>query len=272
MPVILLLFLTPACLIEQWPDPASWFVSPEVSVGLTWFGVFLEIVLALLITRRTKRALAAGQSRESALRGYLRGRSYHMLGLFLTYGLGLYAFNYGGAVHYLWARDGKPMPGAELLLLAPFFATLILSWACFYGAERAFWAESDDSDGTPPRFFTRLAFVWFHLRQNLALVFLPVLLIVAEKELRRLFPSLGDSWQTQASIGGTVMVLAVFLTMPWILRLVLGMRPLPDGPLRQRLLAQHGGCVFASAMYWSGTRGGASPTPWWSASFPTCAT
>jgi STE24 endopeptidase len=58
---------------------------------------------------------------------------------------------------------------------------------------------------------------------------------MGEKELRRLFPDLNHSWQTQASIAGVVVALTVFVTMPWILRLVLGLRPLPAGPLRDRL-------------------------------------
>jgi len=234
MPVLLLLFLTLACLPERWPTPPSW-INLRNSILLTWLGVLVEVLFAALITLRVQRRLRQGKlSHDNVLRHYLRGRRWHMLGLFVTYGLALYVFRFGWAVHTLWTRNDVVLPGAELLLLSPFFASLLLSWACFYSAEKAFWLDSSPEPARP--FFTRRGFVWFHLRQNLALVFLPIVLLMGEKELRRLFPDLNQSWQTQASIAGVVVALTVFVTMPWILRLVLGLQPLPAGPLRDRLM------------------------------------
>ena len=258
MPVLLLLFLTLACLPETWPELA-WVPSPLASIGFTWVGVGVETAFAALIAHWAKRALLVDKlPRETVLRGYMRGRWFHTCGLFLTYGLALYAFGYGWAVHFLWSRDGVPLPGAEVLLLAPFFASLILSWAFFHGAECAFWSESAGSE-VQRKFFSKRAFVWFHLRQNLALVFLPVLLLVLQKEAIRLFPALGKSWQTQVSIAGAVLVLIIFLTMPWIVRLVLGLKPLPAGPLRDRLLAtaRRLNFRFSDILLWN-TRGGSA--------------
>jgi Zn-dependent protease with chaperone function len=257
MPVLLLLFLTLACLPDKWPVPA-WIASPLVSAALTWTGVALEVLLAAIVSHRTKHAFHAGrESRERTLRRYLRGRWIHTLGLFLTYGLALYAFGYGWAVQSFWSSDDIPLPGTEVLLLAPFFASLILSWACFHSAERAFWNDSADADGPPRQFFSRRAFVWFHLRQNLALVFLPVILLAASKEARRLFPALMKSWEVQVSIAGGILVFIVFVTMPWIIRFVLGLERLPDGPMRQRLLATAERLNFrcSDILLWN-TRGG----------------
>jgi Zn-dependent protease with chaperone function len=124
-------------------------------------------------------------------------------------------------------------PGAELLILAPFLVALIGSWACFYEGEKAFHDTASPAVALTP-FWSRRAYVLFHVRHHLALVFVVVGLLVIQKELRRL-PDFQESawfdWVLFASMVGT---LGCF---PWILRFVLGLKPLPAGPLRDRLLA-----------------------------------
>jgi Zn-dependent protease with chaperone function len=55
--------------------------------------------------------------------------------------------------------------------------------------------------------------------------------------MHRLFPQLGDDWQLGVTPFGLLAALCVFATIPLILRLVLGLKPLPPGLLRDRLLA-----------------------------------
>jgi Zn-dependent protease with chaperone function len=59
------------------------------------------------------------------------------------------------------------------------------------------------------------------------------------------------------TLSGAVLALAVFVTMPWILRLVLGLKPLPDSPVRNRLLATAQRLNFrcSNILLWN-TRGG----------------
>src|SRR4051794_36162335 len=115
MPVLLLLFLTLACLPETWPKPA-WIGGPLASMAFTWAGVALEVLFAAFVSSRTNRALRTpSAAREAILKDYMRGRWLHTLGLFLTYGLALYAFGYGWAIHSLWSSDaGNPLPGTEV--------------------------------------------------------------------------------------------------------------------------------------------------------------
>src|SRR5579864_3136096 len=137
MPFLLMLFLTLACLPEAWPRPGAWVGSPLRSVLFTWLGVLLEIGLAFAVARRVRRSLQTlTEPREPVLTRYRRGRLVHLLGLFATYGLALYAFGYGWAVQELWVWHARPLPAGEVLLLAPFCVALVLSWACFYDAER----------------------------------------------------------------------------------------------------------------------------------------
>jgi len=273
MPFLLMLFLTVACLPETWPAPASWIApwirSPTHSVVLAWLGVLLEVGLAFVIARRVRRALRAGlEPRERVFKRYARGRFLHLLGLFVTYGLALYVFSYGWALQKLWLWHGNPddpLPAIEVLLLAPFCVSLVLSWTCFYDAERALWydgreepvAEGEEPAIPPRKFWSRAAYVGFHARQNMALVLLPVLLLLTEKELRRRIPALNSQWQTQASVLGICFALVVFVTMPWILRLVLGLKTLPPGPLRDRLEAAARRLHFrcSDILLWN-TRGG----------------
>jgi Zn-dependent protease with chaperone function len=261
MPFLLMLFLTLACLPETWPQPAAWVGSPGRSALFTWLGVLLEISLAFVVARRVRRSLRAGtEPRERVLKRYGRGRLVHLLSLFATYVLALVGFGYGWALQKLWVWNGTPLPAVEVLLLAPFCAALVLSWACFYDAERALWYDGHDvlaEDAAPRKFWTRAAYVGFHARQNLALVLLPVLLLLGEKELRRQFPILNEQWQVQATVLGVCFALVVFVTMPWVLRLVLGLKTLPAGPLRERLEAAARRLHFrcSDILLWN-TRGG----------------
>jgi len=124
-------------------------------------------------------------------------------------------------------------PGAELLILAPFLAALIGSWACYYEGEKIFHDTAAPSVALTP-FWSRRTYLLFHLRHHLALVFVVIGVLVIQKELRRL-PALQDS----AWLEGLLLALMVGLLgcFPWVLRLVLGLKPLPEGPLRDRLLS-----------------------------------
>jgi STE24 endopeptidase len=61
----------------------------------------------------------------------------------------------------------------------------------------------------------------------------------------------------QASVGGACVAILIFITMPWIVRLVLGLKPMPEGPLRDRLMATAERLRFrcSDILLWN-TRGG----------------
>ena len=68
------------------------------------------------------------------------------------------------------------------------------------------------------------------------------MLLVVGLGLARQFPALhNDGRFVVASFGMTV---SVFVCLPWLLRVVLGLRPLPPGPLRERLMATAGRLRF----------------------------
>ncbi len=124
-------------------------------------------------------------------------------------------------------------PGAELLILAPFLLALIGSWACYYEGERIFHETAAPAIALTP-FWSRRAYLLFHLRHHLALVFLVIGVLAFQKGLSRLPAFQESNWFKYTLLGLMVGVLACF---PWVLRIVLSLKPLPAGPLRDRLLA-----------------------------------
>jgi Zn-dependent protease with chaperone function len=253
MPLLLMVFLILVCLPELslWPEPL-WPATPLTSVAATWLTVVVMAGWALWLSRRTLRRLDDDPpGRDRALLRYDRHRFLYQLGLFAAYLVCLLLLGWGWALTHLWSRANGLLPGAELLLLTPFIASQMLAWAFFYDVERAAdrlatprlprgeFSSSVWIDLDRPRqsFGSRAGFVLFQARQKLALVFLPVVLLLIHKELRRSFPEAWDQWQGTVNIVGGVLMATVFLTMPWVVRLMLGLRPLPPGPLRDRLQA-----------------------------------
>src|SRR2546426_402495 len=81
----------------------------------------------------------------------------------------------------------------------------------------------------------RRAFTGLKIRHNLLLIVPPLILLLVQQTIFRVFPALSEDenpW-ILPSLGIGLLAVAL-LTIPWLLRLVLGLTPLEDGPLRQR--------------------------------------
>jgi Zn-dependent protease with chaperone function len=277
-----MVFLTLVCLCDWYPPP-PWSHAPKASLLLTAGVVLLIGMHAFWVSQRVTRPLSRDPSlRDRLLARYERGRFIHQMGQFGLYALALGVLGWGWGIRELWKWDnGQPMPGLELLRLLPFVAGQVLTWVFFYDADRAVhrashrmldadpfaqnWSEAGgaaslrqaQTSSEAPPFGGRWTYVLFQLRQKLALVFIPVLLLVVQKELFRLFPATWQYWQSAINSIGFVVLLGVFLGMPWLIRLVLGLKPLPAGVLRDRLEATAGrlGFRFSDILLWN-TRSG----------------
>jgi STE24 endopeptidase len=256
MPFLLMVFLVLVCLPEPeaWLEP-RWTNSPLDCVAVTWIAMFVISLYAFLVARRVSGPLESEPTlRDRLLTRYERGRFRHQIALFILYILALIVGGWGWAVGQLWRGSTSVWPGAELVILSPFVIAQLVAWAAYYDAERAAhraahrllaaephpgaWLELERArTATPASFGSRASYVLFQLRQKLALVFLPVLLLLVQKELQRLFPEAWQDWQKAVNFLGIAAVLIVFTVLPWIVRLVLGLTPLADGPLRRRLEA-----------------------------------
>jgi Zn-dependent protease with chaperone function len=269
MSFLLMVFLTLVCLPEpDWYPEAPWGDTP----GSGLWGVPLLLLVVLLHAWWVERRFSLPVARDPGLRDtllprYERGRFTHQTLVFGLYTLVL-LLGWGSAARSLCRWNDLVLPGAELLTLAPLLGCMLVSWFFFYDADRAAhraaqhpldadpfghaWTETrpvaaqrstvsprggfegGDSLPEPPQAFGgRWAYVAFQARQKLALVFIPVLLLIGVKGIGRLFPSAKQVFP----LVGFLAVALVVLLMPWLVRLVLGLRSLPAGPLRDRLLA-----------------------------------
>jgi STE24 endopeptidase len=276
MPFLLLLMLTVSCLPVNWPRPPDWVAACGRAVLgwfgltaadggaafggvlLTWSGVALAVALAAAVSQWTRQAVRRfPERREAIARRHSSWRFYHLLSLFAVYGLSLYVLGWGWVVQGgpVEGSSGEPLPGAEVFVLIPFVTALVLSWTASYDGERALHDAA--ARGSMAAYWSRRAYVGFHVRQNLALVFVPLVLLMVVNDLPRLLPH-EDDFAQKVAVGLVFLTVALTLVgMPWVLRLALGLRSLPAGPLRDRLTAASWRLHFrcSDLLLWN-TRGG----------------
>ncbi len=250
MSFLLMVFLTVVCLVEHYPD-LPWGVAPGTSALCTALGVLLVGLHAFWVSWRVRSPLDRDPAlRERLVARYERWRFIHQIGQLVVFLVVLAGLGWGWTVQHWWSQDARGLPGTELLLLLPFLLGQIVTWLCFYDADRAVhraahclvdgdsfgqnWVEVQQPRTVP--FDGRWTYVAFQFRQKLALVFIPVLLLIAQKELGRLLPASWQGWNGLVYLALPGLA-GVFVGMPLLIRLLLGLRPLPDGPLRDRLLA-----------------------------------
>jgi STE24 endopeptidase len=231
MPFLLLLILTLICIQGQWPNPLGW-QSALVASALTWGSMAVLVVAAGLLALRASRNLHRDPDhRASLLRRYGKLRRYHGYALIAFFLAALYLGGWGWAVK----ETAHLVPGVELFILMPFLTALVLSWALFYNIEKAAHEASPLPCDAEP-FLGRWSYVILQLRQNLLLVFPPLLLLIIQQSVFLLFPSL-QSNDVFLPLFAIALLAAIFIGIPFVLRLLLGLKPLPEGPLRDRLLA-----------------------------------
>ena len=231
MPFLLLFLLTLTCLQPEWPAPPDWL--GEVGcVVVTWAGVGLLWLWAALWTHRCcRRLLQDPGQRNHWMRRFAAGRGNHffaMLGFFLA------ALFLGWGWIIKPETTGRTFPGLELLLLAPMVLGLVGSWALFYPMERTAHDVSLYPENAP--FLSRWTYVGLQARHNLLLVVPPLMLLLIKQIIFSLFPDLEKAGGVVLLLSLGLLVLA-FLCMPLLLRIFLGLRSMPAGPLRSRLEA-----------------------------------
>lgn len=228
--MLICLFL--ACLPIDWPPPPNG-LGPRGSAVLTACTVVVLLIISRLFTLGTVARLARDPGdREGAGRAHSLRR---LLFFFLNlggFGLVLVGCGWGWSVRQLLTVDGLYLPGAELLILAPYLVSLIGSWALFYDAEQALHATSPDL-ARRGEFWTRRGYVVFLLRHHILMVFIPVALMIVQMGALRAYPDLLESvWAKLAAFAG---LFVFILLIPSLVPLVLGLRPMPPGRLRDRL-------------------------------------
>jgi len=254
MPLLLLLCLVLACLPIDWPAPPFGFGSAE-SAALTAGVVVSLLIIVKLFTVATVSGIARRPADRIAI-----GRAHglrRLIFFFLNlggFGFALVACGWGFTANRLLTFGDSLLPGAEILVLAPYLITLLGSWVIVYDAERAL-QQSSPEPALRGEFWTRSGYVLFLLRYHMLTVFIPVGFTIAQLGFVRIAPDIFDGVLGQVLI--FVGLVAFILLFPSLFPLVLGLRPLPPGRLRDRIEAAAGrlGVRYHNLYVWN-TRGG----------------
>src|ERR1043166_4796448 len=238
MPFVFLLLFALICLQSPWPEPPEWLTAPGCAM-IVGTMVVASWLTAWLIARVLAWQMARDPERRSSLlRSYGRWRRRHLIALLAAYFTCIYWLGWGHVVIEVWMNamarltgSDSPtvLPGVEIAILAPFLVGLLLAWERFYQVERIAYDLTHVD-----HFIPRLSYLLLQVRHQMLLVVPPILLLLLQQVMFTAFPS----WQTEGQLPAiilSVMLVAAFISMPLLLPLFLGLKPLPDGPLRQRL-------------------------------------
>ncbi len=276
MPLLTVFLLTAACL------PVAWWESPlgldrRESARFTAAAVAAPLLLAFGLRTWVVRTLRRDPFRRPTVaRAYGRLRQllyFFNVGCVLLAVLGL---GWGHTVqetlsvertvpwsdgrgHVFHDRLPVMLPFAELAVPLPYFVMLVGLWVIYFDAERALHravpAHLLGPDPGRP-FWSRGGYLLNNARLVAFIPGLPVGLFVAQQTVARWFPETsGSDLYRLASLAG---VAALMVFLPRAVRPLLGLRPMPPGPTRDRLeaLARRLDFRYSELLVWP-TRGGA---------------
>lgn len=233
MPFVYLLLFALVCLQTHWPAPPDWLTDEGCAilmgaiVVISWLTA--EVIGKFLAWQMARHP----EQRGSLLRRYGRMRRWHFIGLLLAFVGALYLLGWGNVLKRFWETwtpeyfvNGDNYPGIQLAMLAPFFLGLVASWERFYQVEKTAYEVVH----APDRFVSRFSYLLMQVRHQFFMVLPPIFVMLL---LQAVYIFVPDRDATIPALG-CLLALALIL-MPMLLRIFLGLKPLPAGPLRDRL-------------------------------------
>lgn len=249
MPFVFLLIFALLSFQVAWPE-ADW-LDWDVRLLAPWAMALGFWLLADWRTAQFCRQLAHSPGDYAWLwRRYLHQRRRQTLLLTGCYLAVLYGLGWGYLAQQC-ARDlGVPIL-TEMFQFAPYILALLLIWWQSYHAERA----GHELAPTPESFVGPWGYLGLQIRHNLLLVVPPVVLTLTLRGVLLAFPVL-EQYDFVLAGAGLVLLVASIVSVPLILRLFLGLRPLPGGPLRERLegAGRRLGFGFSNILIWDTRR------------------
>jgi STE24 endopeptidase len=250
MQFVLILAVLAALASAEWA-PAQPVTHAAGRLLIAGGGVTLVVLIALVgsvVTAHRLRANFAGV--RLLLERFQRLRRFHT-GLWLgTVGGILYWLDWAQLVRFNWHLKGTFLAD-KLLILAPVFLPLVLSWAAFYEVDRAVRVGLAGLGASDDAYCTRRQYVGTHVRHYLGILLVPLLAILAVRDAADL---LAPQWLAD---GHEPLVLMpalglLLLGFPALLRYMWLTRPLEPGPLRSRLegLAAKNGFRVRDILVW----------------------
>lgn len=206
-------------------------------------GCAVLVLLTAAGARAVTRAIERDQDHRLIwLRAATRLKQIHVIAWMSFVGTTLLVLQWTQLVRYNWGLDHIVLL-KDVVILMPAWFPLLLSWVVFYDMDRAIQgalqtglpeqaAPEEEEEEVP--FATRPAYVWLHARHYLGLSFLPALFLLTCQDVAfRLAPQWQDS--PAAWIVCLVPLAALTVVFPQLLSRIWQTKPLPAGPLRERL-------------------------------------
>jgi Zn-dependent protease with chaperone function len=256
MPILLVFLLVGACLPIEWPEP-PFEASRHVGVSLTAAAISLPLLAAFALRTWVVRTLRRQPDRRVEV-GQVYSRVRRVL-FFANVGAvatAILLLGWGWTVQQtlLVERQGRLIlaPFAELAVPLPYFLIVFGCWLIYYDAERGLHRSL--LLAPYGEFWSRAGYFLHHLRQLALLVVLPVGLFVTQQSLIRMWPETArEDWYR---VGTLALVPVLILLMPLLIKPLLGLRPLPAGPVRGRIesLARRLNFRYTDLLVWP-TRG-----------------
>ncbi|MDZ4755214.1 MAG: M48 family metalloprotease [Phycisphaerae bacterium] len=245
MQLIVLILVAVVLLEDRSPSAAA--VWPWASLCAAALPMAVPLGLQAILTRRALRML---DDRDA--RGVITFDRAEMFARFVPWfalaALAVAVFGFG------WLETVRRIIGDlpaidEMVALTPAFAAMAISWSLQAPMERRVREASlirrlDEGLPVAP-WPAAWKFVVARVRTNILLILVPVMIVLAVSEL--LEPLMRSAWPAWWNAGGrelTTLAIGatVYVVSPWIARLVLDVRPLASGTLRDDLLAVCAGC------------------------------
>lgn len=232
-------------IVLAFPRPLyRWVTAPEMIVAVVAAVTLLPALVAWVVSRRTLRLLERHPDQP--------GRGQATLGRGGTILYATLALGHGGVLLCTdWSRLCGQMPIVgqwpvipALLVIVPLLVSLVLVWLAQYPADRAvrqIALEVYLFRGRPVRpVWSLREYLVYSLRHQVLFILIPMLLIVAARDVIELYDEKlralsGHDYFSDVLLGSAAVIVAVIA--PEILRHVWSTHRLPDGPLRDGLLA-----------------------------------
>lgn len=234
-------------LLLWWPERRL-FEPPLDSAWASCLFVFGKLPVIGLLTWLAARA-ARRSSRSPSPVSTRMQHLYHQANFLLSvavvigFAADLFLTRWPEIVHR--APGVSFFPGlADVVILVPFFGSLIILWVASYPADRAVRRailqvrQIEGAPGPRPPVWSLSQYVRFHLRHHLLIAAVPMTIILVVFHWTRdsretLVGWLRVPWADQLVLG--LAAVLVFLFAPVMLRYLWSTSPLPDGPLRRSL-------------------------------------
>ena len=195
--------------------------------------ILLLSILYILIGIR----LVRHQIRNN-LNSYYRQLFNYRLLLLLIYFAQIYVFHLpiliSGAPEFIGLGIGEIPFVTNFIILLPFFLTLILSYIPFYQVERFIYSHQSNKQ-TSNKFPSLLNYLSFQIRTYFMLAILPLLVFLFAIEMIHAIPFLSNTILIYPFIDwfiSILLLLAMYLLTPFVLKYLWITKPLSEGSLR----------------------------------------